>query len=89
MSKIIFTTKDGHDITEGMKYYSVKVKEYETHSAIKKLKGFKTSPLWSMCGPYINPKAHEPTGDIEHFYKMENAIEFINQNKDDKETSKR
>ena len=29
MNKIIFTTKDGHDITEGMKYYSVKVKEYE------------------------------------------------------------
>jgi len=73
MSKIIFTTKDGYDITEGIKYYSVRVKEYKTTK----------SPLWSMCGPYINPKAHEPTGEIEYFYKKENAIEFINQNKDD------
>ena len=81
--KIIFTTKDEYDITEGMKYYSVKVKEYETHPAIKKLKGFKKPPLWSMCGPYINPEAHNPTGDIEYFYKKENAIEFINQNKDE------
>ena len=82
MSKIIFTTKDGYDITEKMKYYSVKVKEYETHPAIKKLKCFKEPPLWSMCGPYINPGAHNPTGDIEYFYKKENAVEFINQNKD-------
>ncbi len=37
MSEIIFTTKDGYDITEGMKYYSVKVKEYETNPTIKKL----------------------------------------------------
>ena len=81
--KIIFTTKDEYDITEGMKYYSVKVKEYETHPDIKKLKGFKEPPLWSMCGPYINPEAHNPTGDIEYFYKKENAIEFINQNKDE------
>jgi hypothetical protein len=35
-----------------------------------------------MCGPYINPGAHNPTGDIEYFYKKENAVEFINQNKD-------
>jgi len=83
MSEIIFTTKDGYGITEGMKYYSVKVKEYETHPAIKKLKGFKKPPLWSMCGPYINPNAHEPTGYIEYFYKKENAIEFINQKEDD------
>ena len=83
ISKIIFTTKDGYDITEGQKYYSVKIKEYETHPAIKKLKSFKKPPLWSMCGPYINPGAHNPTGDIEYFYKKENAVEFINQNKDD------
>ncbi len=74
MSKIIFTTKDGYDITEGIKYYSVRVKESKTSK----------SQLWSMCGPYINPKAHEPTGEIEHFYKKENAVEFINQNKDEK-----
>ncbi len=79
MSEIIFTTKDGYDITEGMKYYSVKVREYEIHPDL----GFKPAPLWSMCGPYINPKAHEPTGDIEYFYKKENAIEFINQNNDE------
>jgi len=45
ISKIIFTTKDGYDITEGMKYYSVKVKEYETHLAIKKLKSFKKTTI--------------------------------------------
>ena len=84
MSKIILTTKDGYDITEGQKYYSVKVKEYESHPAIKKLKFWvKKPPLWSMCGPYINPLAHKPTGDIVYFYKKENAIEFINQNKDE------
>ncbi len=37
--------------------------------------------LQCMCGPYINLEAHNPTGDIEYFYKKENAIEFINQNK--------
>jgi len=73
MNKIIFTTKDGYDITEGIKYYSVRVKECKTTK----------SPLWSMCGPYINPKAYEPTGEIEYFYKKENAVEFINQNKAD------
>jgi len=82
MSQIIFTTKDGYDITEGMKYYSVKVREYPQHEFHKK-KGLKPAPLWSMCGPYINSKANEPTGDIEHFYKKENAVEFINQNKDE------
>jgi hypothetical protein len=81
MSKTIFTTKDGYGITEGMKYYSVKVKEYPLHEFFKK-KGRKLIPLWSMCGPYINPKSHEPTGDITYFYKKENAIDFINQNKD-------
>jgi len=86
MSKVIFTTKDDYDIMEGVKYYSVKVREYETHPAIKKLKNFKEPPLWSMCGPYINPEAHNPTGDIEYFYKKENAIEFINQNKEDDNT---
>ena len=85
MSKVIFTTQDGYDITEGMKYYSVKVKEYESHPALKKLKCFKEPPLWSMCGPYINPLAHKPTGDIAYFYKKENAIEFINQNKDERQ----
>ena len=83
MSKVIFTTQDGYDITKGMKYYSVKVREYESHPALKKLKGFKGAPLWSICGPYINPMAHKPTGDIAYFYKKENAIEFINQNKDE------
>ena len=83
MSKIIFTTKDGYDITEGVKYFSVKVREYDTHPAIKKLKCFKKPHLWSMCGPYINPAVHKMTGDLVHFYKKENAIEFINQNKED------
>ena len=82
-SKVIFTTQDGYDITKGMRYYSVKVREYESHPSLKKLKGFKEPPLWSMCGPYINPMAHKPTGVIVHFYKKENAIEFINQNKDE------
>jgi len=36
MSQIIFTTKDGYDITEGMKYYSVKVREYPQHEFHKK-----------------------------------------------------
>ena len=76
MSKIIFTTKDGYGITEGIKYYSVKVKEFPKHAIFKNRK---QTPLWGMCGPYINPKAHEPTGDIEYFYKKENAVEFINQ----------
>jgi len=80
MSKIIFTTKDGYNITKGVKYYSVKIKEYPKHAIFKNRK---QTPLWSMCGPYINPKAHESTGDIEYFYKKENAEEFINQNKDE------
>ena len=79
MSKeIIFCTKDGYDIIKDMKYYSVKVKEYPKHPVFKNRKPI---PLWTMCGPYINSKAHEPTGDIAYFYKKENAIEFINQNK--------
>lgn len=82
MGRIIFTTNDGYDITEGMRYYSVKIKEWETHPYIKKLKRFKKPPLWSMCGPYINPMSHKPDGTLVHFYKKENAIEFINQNKD-------
>ena len=73
MSKVIFTTQDEYDITKDMKYYSVRVRECETSK----------SPLWSMCGPYINPMAHKPTRDIAYFYKKENAVEFINQNKDD------
>lgn len=84
MSKeeIIFTTMDGYDITKGMKYYSVKVREYETHPAIKQaFNRIDEPPLWSMCGPYISPKAHEQTGDIAYFYKKENAIKFINQKK--------
>ena len=80
MSKIIFTTKDGYDITEGVQYYSVKVKEYPLHEFFKK-KGRKPTPLWGICGPYINPKAHEQNGDIAYFYRKENAIEFINQEK--------
>jgi len=31
----------------------------------------------------MNSIRNEPTGDIEHFYKKENAVEFINQNKDE------
>ena len=83
MSKIIFKTQDGYNITKGMKYYSVKVKEYPLHSFFKK-KGRQPTPLWSICGPYINPMAHKPTGDIKYFLKKENATEFIKQNKDEK-----
>ena len=82
--KIIFKTQDGYNITKGMKYYSVKVKEYPQHSFFKK-KGRQPTPLWGICGPYINSKAHEQTGDIEYFYKKENAVEFINQNKEEKD----
>ena len=53
--KIIFTTKDEYDITEGMKYYSVKVKEYETHPNIKKVKRFQRTSImeyvWTIYQP--------------------------------------
>ena len=55
-------------------YFSVKIGEYSQHPAFKD----KTPvPLYSIAGPYRNPKATEPTGDILHLFKRENAEKYI------------
>ena len=72
--KTLFTTEDGFDITAKDKYFSVKVKEYPKHPVFKDRT---PTPLYSIAGPYQNPKATEPTGDILYFYKRENAEKFV------------
>ena len=76
--KKIFTTEDGVDIYPGDRYFSVKVKEYPQHPVHQNKKPI---PLWSIAGPYINPEAHNPTGDIKYFSTRESAEEFVEQNK--------
>ena len=76
--KVLFTTEDGFEITRKDEYFSVKIREYSQHPAFKD----KTPvPLYSIAGPYRNPKATEPTGDILHFFKRENAEKYISKMK--------
>jgi hypothetical protein len=78
MKKVLFITEDGYEITEKDKYFSVKVKEYPQHPLFKNKK---PSPLYSIVGPYRNPKATEQSGDILYFYKRENAEKFVSEMK--------
>ena len=73
-----FTTEDGFPITENDKYFSVKIREYPQYPAFK---GRKPVPLYSIAGPYRNPKATEPTGDILYFFKRENAEKYVSEMK--------
>lgn len=73
-NKVLFTTEDGFEIREKDKYFSVKIREYPRHPVFK---GKKPVPLYSIAGPYINPKATEPTGDILYFFKKENAEKYV------------
>jgi hypothetical protein len=70
---VLFVTEDGYGITASDRYYSVKVGEYPQHPAFA---GRKQIPVGTVAGPYVNPKAAEPTGDILYFYKEENARAF-------------
>jgi len=36
-------------------------------------------PANTIAGPYINPKANEPTGDILYFSTRETAEQYIKQ----------
>jgi hypothetical protein len=72
--KVLFTTEDGFKITENDKYFSVKIREYQQHQSFK---GRKPVPLYLIAGPYKNPKATEPTGDILYFFKRENAEKYV------------
>ena len=74
-NKVLFTTEDGFPITKNDKYFSIKIKEYPQHPVFK---GKKPVPLYSIAGPYRNPKATEPTGDILYFFKRENAENYKN-----------
>ena len=73
-NKVLFTTEDGYGMTENDKYYTVKVEEYPQHPFFKNKK---PSPLYSIAGPYKNPKATEPTGSILYFFKKENAEKYV------------
>lgn len=70
----IFTTEDSVDIYPGDKYFTVKVREYPTP------KGLKEAPMWSIAGPYVNPNAHEQTGDIKYFSTREAAEKYVSEN---------
>lgn len=63
----LFTTEDGVDIFESDKYYSIGIKNVNN--------------LFKIAGPYINPQATNPTGDILHFSTKEKAEEYILLNK--------
>lgn len=59
----IFTTYDGIEIFKGDKYFTLNITETKV-------------PLFSIAGPYINPEAHNPTGDILYFSTWKAASEF-------------
>lgn len=65
--KPLFTTEDGVDIFKGNKYFTVGIKNVKH--------------LFKIVGPYVNPKATEPTGDILYFSTKEAAEEYILMNK--------
>ena len=74
MPPVLFTTEDDVEIRKGDKYFTVKVKPYDTP-------GMKhQAPLWSIAGPYINPKWYEQSGYIKYFSTKDAAKKYIQEN---------
>lgn len=81
LKQSLFTTEDGVDIYENDRYYSIAIKDHDLHPKIKKLFNINKPTLWKIAGPYINPKATEPTSDVLYFSTKEAAEEYILMNK--------
>ena len=76
----LFTTEDGIDIYNGIKYYTVNIFENEISDIVRKMFKHKLPDkqlLGSIAGPYINPKWNHPTGTLKYFAKKENAEFFV------------
>jgi len=88
METKIFTTEDGIDIYKGDRYYTMRVVEGiipdyvlncfkpKMRENILRKNPEKIAKAWGIVGPYINPKAHEQTGDIKYFSTKEAAQEY-------------
>lgn len=81
--KFLFVTEDGVNIYQGDKYYTLAVKEHETHEGMRRFFKDKfntdiplTKPAGSIVGPYINPKWDENSGILKYFAKRENAEKY-------------
>lgn len=68
MSNIFITTHDGVEIKHGQRFFSLNVRPLP-------IKGY-TIPANSIVGPYINPMANKPTGDILYFSTREAAEQY-------------
>lgn len=71
MNDIFITTHDGVAIKQGERFFSLNPKPLPS----RLIKGY-TIPANSIVGPYINPKADEPTGDVLYFSTREAAEQY-------------
>jgi len=87
----IFTTYDKVDIYKGDKYFTMRPECFKMDDEYikkfplviqKRLRLYpdRILPKHRIAGPYINPKAHEQTGEILYFSTREAAENYINQN---------
>lgn len=71
MNNIFIITHDGVAIKRGQPFFSLNVRPLPSTF----INGY-TIPANSIVGPYINPKADEPTGDILYFSTREAAEQY-------------
>lgn len=71
MSNIFITTHDGVDIKYGEKFFTLNPRPLASRFS----KG-RVIPANSIAGPYFNPKANQPTGEIINFSTREAAEQY-------------